>query len=449
MGVASPNKGTRPLILRRARVQQSSFFSQLLEWKGKRPSADVYWLLGYAALYLLRPWEIRPEFAALPLEKIFAGFLLLKIFIFGAPRFRPRAPGLGLFAFLGALLFTMIFSLDLAQSWLIVENVIKVIVFGVCLVAAIQTLADLRAFLIGWIGIQFIYQSKAIWEFYVHGRGSYQMGIWRMRGIETTFGHPNTFCATTVLILPLAIALWRNETNRWVRKFLLLEMAAAGLVIFKTGSRAGLLEIILLALIVLVSSRHRIKGFIVLALVVPIIVFTLPKDLSERYRTIFDSKANKSATESAQGRVEGLKKGAKLFVRRPLTGVGPNCFVISDDRYPGLTLFPGLQPHNLVGQILGEMGLAGLLGFGLMAGASFLSLWRIRRRGREQDDPMLLALGMGGMLVLFFLVVAGGFGHNLYRYNWVWITALSAAGLNVADAAYPPPLRRMKARIVD
>lgn len=425
----------------RKEKKNGSWRRSVLSYREEMPGKEVYWLLAYAALYLIRPWEIRPELAALPMERIFAVLLLVKIFVFGKPQIRPRGPGIGLMFFVGALFVTMFAGLDLAQSWVIVENVLKVSVFGICVIAGIRGIADLRAFLLGWVGIQFIYQLKAIWEFYIHGRGSYQMGIWRMRGIESTFGHPNTFCATTVLILPFAIALLRNEKTRFVRMFLMAEIAAAGIVIFKTGSRAGLVEVILLAMIVLITSRHRFKGILVLAIVVPIIFLVLPDDLSERYRTIFDKKANKSATESAQGRIEGLKKGAKLFVERPLVGVGPNCFTISDRRYPGFTLFPGLQPHNLVGQILGETGLLGVFSFGMMVFATFLALIRIRRRGKDSEDPALLAMGQGGLLVLFFLFIAGSFGHNLYRYNWIWLTALTAAALNVADLVYPPKQR--------
>jgi len=429
--------GVRPTRTKRSGTDKPSFLRRILAWQETMPGADIYWLLAYAALFLLRPWEIRPELAALPMEKIFALALLVKVFFFGKVEFRPRGPGLAMFVFLGALLVTMFLGLDRGQSWPLVEMVLKVAVFAVCVIVAVRSVADLRVFLLGWVALQFIYQSKAIWEFYVHGRGSYQMGIWRMRGIETTFGHPNTFCATTVLILPLAIALFRYEKNRWVRAFLLAEIAAAVIVIFKTGSRAGLLELVLLALIVLVTSSHRVKGFVALAVLVPVLFFTLPDDLQQRYRTIFDQKANKSATESAQGRVEGLRKGAKLFVKRPLAGVGPNCFVIADARYPGLTLFAGLQPHNLVGQLLGEMGLLGILAFGCMGLATFLALLRIRRMGKEKDDPVLMAFGFGGILVLMFLFVAGTFGHNLYRYNWLWLTALAAAALNAAEQLYP------------
>ncbi len=425
----------------RKEKKRASWRRSVLSYRDEMPGKEVYWLLAYAALYLVRPWEIRPELAALPMERIFALLLLVKIFVFGKAQIRLRGPGLGLLFFVGALFVTMFAGLDLAQSWIIVENVLKVSVFGICVIAGIRGIADLRAFLLGWVGIQFIYQLKAIWEFYIHGRGSYQMGIWRMRGIESTFGHPNTFCATTVLILPFAIALLRNEKTQVVRALLFAEIVAAGIVIFKTGSRAGLIEVILLAMIVLVSSRHRFKGILVLSIVVPIIFLVLPDDLSERYRTIFDKKANKSATESAQGRIEGLKKGAKLFVERPLVGVGPNCFTISDRRYPGFTLFPGLQPHNLVGQVLGETGLLGVLSFGIMVFATFLALVRIRRRGKDNEDPALLAMGQGGLLVLFFLFIAGTFGHNLYRYNWIWLTALTAAAWNAADLVYPPKQR--------
>jgi O-antigen ligase len=90
----------------------------------------------------------------------------------------------------------------------------------------------------------------------------------------------------------------------------------------------------------------------------------MPADLQERFNTIFDDSINPVATRSAEGRIEGFRRGLKLFELSPIWGVGAGCSALAVDQLLHLEN-PG-QLHNLYGQLLSELGVLGAVSFLLL-----------------------------------------------------------------------------------
>ena len=401
------------------------------------PSVAVYALLVYAAVYLIRPWEsLIPELAVVPFERLVALAIFSLVLLLAPPDFRLKTPFAGLLLWIGALILSTLTAEYIGVSWAFLVDYSKVLLFGLFLAVSLKTAADLRTFCLGWIAIQFLYQSKALWEFYIHGAGRYMMGIWRLAGLEDTFGHPNTFAATTLLIIPFSLAFLRTESNPFIRAFLLTSLATSILVLFKTGSRMALLGLFIFAIFALFLSRHKSIFALLLVLAIGSAPFYLSDDLKDRYWTMIDLDANESATESAAGRLEGFYKGLRILEIRPLTGVGPDCFTDVDDRFPNLTKFPGLQPHNMIGQVLGETGLLGGLGFFCFILAIFATSWSILIRPPPQSAT-LQAFALASTMTLFMLLFLGLFGHNGYRYNWIWLCGLAGAAARISQDLSP------------
>src|SRR5207253_162105 len=97
------------------------------------------------------------------------------------------------------------------------------------------------------------------------------------------------------------------------------------------------------------------------------------------------------------------------------TGIGPGVWRVATGRT--------LESHNLYGQLLGELGGLGgaaflliLLGFGANV------RWQRRNNpNAARDGPCFcyevsMAVGVAVLLMLF----EGNFGHNLFRFNWLW-----------------------------
>src|SRR5262249_1369601 len=85
-----------------------------------------------------------------------------------------------------------------------------------------------------------------------------------------------------------------------------------------------------------------------------------------------------------------------------------------------------LQSHNLYGQVLGELGLLGVIAFLGIVLFFWLNVRRIKRAYREHpewghDTLYQYAQCIGTALLL--LLIYGNVAHNLFRYHWLWYGA--------------------------
>jgi O-antigen ligase len=163
-------------------------------------------------------------------------------------------------------------------------------------------------------------------------------------------------------------------------------------------------------------GRNRWAWMTAVALGAPAVFLALPEDLQTRFETIIDpSVGPKEAQVSGEGRLRGLEIGLKLWERFSFTGVGPGAW------RPGTG--SKIESHNLYGQLVGELGSLGLVAFLAILAGFWLNLRRIaaiRKEYPEWSDDLVFqvasAVGMGVFLLLFM----GNFGHNLFRFSWLW-----------------------------
>jgi len=394
-------------------------------------------LLLYTAMFILRPWEYKPELAFFPWERACGLLMIVVVLALGRPGNGWSRVSTTMALFLGGVVLATVLSPDVPRSWHTTQNTLKTAIFGLCLAWGILSRRDLRTFVRGWIVIAFVYQAKSLWEHLVHGRGVYRMGIWRLVGIDDTYSDPNTFAASTVLLIPFVWEMAEESRSRAWKAFLLGELLLSVVVVLKTGSRGGLLALIAVSTWILWRSRrHWLTVAVVTVLGALVVWFTLSAQLILRYETILHPELNRSAAASAEGRIAGLKRGLAIVERRPLAGIGPGCFTVADRYLSNLPGIPGLQAHNLLGQALGETGLVGFVPFLLFLGTL---LARARRLASEAEDPLTAGVARAVLVSTLLLVLFGAVGHNLYRYNWFWNTGLleAAGALTRRRPAHP------------
>jgi O-antigen ligase len=161
----------------------------------------------------------------------------------------------------------------------------------------------------------------------------------------------------------------------------------------------------------------------------------MPAEHKGRFSTIFDPDSGpKTAHNSAIGRLEGFKAGIAMFKRFPLTGVGVGNFKPYRVEYvDGIYA----SPHNLVGQVLGETGLLGGTTFFFLFIGILVSYRRVWCLARGHSDPTFSVLSglafacRDSVILLFF---EGLFGHNLRRFNWLWLAAFILLALQFAKS---------------
>lgn len=373
----------------------------------------IWVLIGYMFLFIHRPFEVWPSLAEIHLERLYMVGALL--YAATCSRWIPNRQHLAYFGFALVVLVCWFCSPWMEQGEETVENFLKVLVFYVLVVATVRDEKSLRLVLIGFLGVMAVYMLHSLRE-YIGGRYAFRMGFARMIGVDKAMGDPNTFGASIIYALPFVVPFWKCQPSGLMRGFLGCYVGLSVVCIGLTGSRSAFVGLLLWGLIMLIRSRWRWCLAIAAVGCIPILWGALPDALQNRFETIVNPEVGPAnARESAHNRLEGLEIGGKLWSLYPATGCGPGAWKPATGRK--------IESHNLYGQIVGETGSLGLIAFMLILLSFWFNLRHVRLMYREHPewgrDFLFHVTGAVGF-ALFLLLFEGNFGHNLFRYSWLW-----------------------------
>ena len=385
-------------------------------------------------LFIHRPFEIWPVWGELRLERVYM-LITLGYWLLAADKSWVRNRLSAAFGLLGMVL---------ACSWLAspwrelgtktIEDWLKVAIFYVLLLSTVRSEAELRRMLWMYVGSVGLYMAHSLWE-YGNGRHAWTMGTARLLGIDITYGDPNTFAATIVYSLPLALTLWPKARAWWLRGLLASYGAMSVVAVLLTASRSGFVGLACLGAFLALRSERRLRWILLMALAATALWRYLPEDRQNRLLTLVDpSYGPASALESAEGRAKGFRDGLRLWGEYKLLGVGPGAF--------GTATGTGFESHHLYGQVLGELGTLGAVAFGSVLAAFLANALDARRlcqqHGCQQSDFAVRVVGATSLTVGLMLLL-GLAGHNLYRYTWLWCGAFQAIALScLQQSAWQP-----------
>jgi hypothetical protein len=361
-------------------------------------------------LFIDRPFEVWPVLGDWHVERLYMLFCALAWLVAPGKRILPDRFHVAVAGMAVAVGVCWAMSPWAERTQPRVEDWFKILVFYGLLVTTISTERDLRFIVTAFVAVMGLYLVHSFRE-YLGGRHTYRMGIARMIGVDQALGDPNSFAASIVVALPIALSLWR-PASAWGRWLLAGYGALSIVCILLTGSRSAFLALVLWVAWATLASRRRWLMIAAVAVAAPVAFFLLPESLQNRFETIVNPDVGPAnARESGEGRIQGLFTGFELWARSPLTGVGPGAWRPAT----GSTI----ESHSLAGQLVGEMGLLGVLAFGGLLTGYALNLIAVRRLAPDRDDPVAaIARGIGMAIVL--LLVLGLFGHNLFRFTWLW-----------------------------
>ena len=200
-------------------------------------------------------------------------------------------------------------------------------------------------------------------------------------GTDSFLGNTIDYAVALAVVIPFAMFLVFAE-----RRPVLKLTAAILAVVFTaamvgTGSRAGALGLLVLAVVFWIKSSRKGLG---LALAVALIAgwwFLSPRQYQAR--VVGASQYHEDA--SAMARIEAWRVAGQMFLDRPLLGVGIGNFARVRGRlYSRTSYYTALVAHNIVLQAAAELGLAGLVVYGLLG----LFILGDSRRIRELADRM-------------------------------------------------------------
>jgi len=427
-------------------------------------------LVGYLFLLIFRPYEYWTILGEIRIERIYMIFFMMFVFFSRERKYISSPINGSIVIFFIFLVISGVFAISFDASLFRIEEYFKFLVFYFVTIMSIKDEEDFRFVVLGFLAVMFVYVGKSSWEFFVHGRYEYRMGIKRMLGIDVTYGNPNAFAASIVYSLPLLWAMIRCKfQNIWLQRGLWSYGVLSIVAIVFTGSRSGMVTALLFFLIVLASSKQKLLATTCIFLVLFISWQFMPEDLHTRFlSTFYDDVGPQNAQMSAEGRLEGFLHGMEIFMANPFVGVGPGNYPLSWDIR--------MNAHNFYGQLLGELGLLGGLGFGILLILMIIQNRSIIRSFKSisiQSDAEILQIiplasdvgtgnprkvhrlssehrgisckpffeNLGPVPLVFYSFVAQaiiqtiilmlfkGWGdHNLYRYTWLWLAALTVLG---------------------
>lgn len=206
-----------------------------------------------------------------------------------------------------------------------------------------------------------------------------------------------------------------------------INMILSLIVIFKTGSRGGLVAFlaVLFYLLIVKTKTVKISFFkkIILILLTSMCMLTFSVN-QERYKTILDVNDYNYTDET--GRLAIWKIGMRLMFSNPLTGIGMGRFsegVGRDREERGLPSAKWQAPHNSFIQVGAEIGLIGLILFTLITLKVFKITGQVIAVSKSEDLIKISEMVRAGFLGHF---VGAMFLSQAYSVYWIFYIALSA-----------------------
>ena len=237
-----------------------------------------------------------------------------------------------------------------------------------------------------------------------------------------TLGNSNDLAALLLICLPFCAHVFTDKKRNALIRWIFVAISAAAFIVgMQTGSRAALICVGVLALLVMWKAGGGAKFAVTLALVGCLVAvpFVLTDELKARYLTIFkgadfaqslsadDAAVVMSALDSTEARSELMKHAMDLTIHHPLFGVGIGQFQIADAARAAVSGEDAYwhQVHNGFMLIAVEDGIPALIAFLVAFGYSWIQVFRIYNttRGTEEHETARLAFALLASLTAYFV----------------------------------------------
>lgn len=239
----------------------------------------------------------------------------------------------------------------------------------------------------------------------------------------------NDYAAHLILLLPAIAFLFFGGKRNVLFKLAGLPFLALGLYqIFSTGSRGGLVGLMITGLYILRRGTPKVRMAILVA--VPVlglaILLLVPRDASQRLRSLFNSEdATQEALESKEARQALFWASVSITVHHPLLGIGPGEFMDYQAGIAGESGQKGMwhDTHNGYTQISSECGVPALIFYLAALWMTYFSLRRTSKSGVPEVSTIANILSI--MMVAYCVCIV--FLSQGYNFNLPVITGIATA----------------------
>jgi O-antigen ligase len=329
----------------------------------------------------------------------------------------------------------VIFLLYVCATFLFVEwpgtvvryglpRLVKALVFYFFTVQLITTQRRLSAFLFVFVCCQSVRVLEPLYlnltQGYWGSAASMDVGsMRRLSGAPGDVVNPNGLAFVIVTVIPFMHYVWTLRAPGLM--FYVLVLPALIYALMLTGSRSGLVAFaVTLGMIWWNSSRKLLIAALVLA-GLAVAVPQLNEDQRDRYLSIVSSDTRNFGT--AQGRASGIVADFEVAMRRPLFGHGLGTSREANAHYRGY----GQLSHNLVTEVLQEVGIVGLAIFLRLLWSISFTVRDALRSFRESGSgsPLLVRLSLALQTWFLMNCFFSMFTYGLSLYNWYFAAGLA------------------------
>ena len=225
----------------------------------------------------------------------------------------------------------------------------------------------------------------------------------------------------------------------WKQKKIFLKLLTAGLfvliiyVLMLTGSRSGLISLLVIVAGILFLSQNKIKavaaGLLILIPVFLFIVVHLSLNLKERYCSIYDESA--VGADTAAGRIRAIQRSLASVLNAPVVGHG-----IGTSSEVNFNIVGGrAQPtHNLYVEILQEVGIVGFILFMLYIKSIMTMLLSTKKRLENSAEAGFLSNLVYALLVWIAMDLVYSLScFGLSSWEWYLFGGLTVVVCRLVD----------------
>lgn len=383
----------------------------------KRP----FWgVISYLMIMMLRPGLYYPVLGQLRIELLVGVVVILVIFFSGRiVRIDLREDPITrwMFILFGVMALSMVQAMDFSQSWDWMNEFLKVLLFFIMIVTLTEDIKDCEMLLLVFCLMSATIAYEAIFNYMtgklVESMDESQRMSYAVSDAGMGAGHVAlaNMCNQALAVAWYVGACHKKKNIRYFGLGL-FAILLAGVVV--SGSRGGFFGLAAFFIFAVVFSSNRMKMIFFELLAIGLIVMVNPDYLNFMKKV----KVVGSTDLSTGSRLEGLTHGFQMMIKRPVLGVGPGCYPIARRIWFGW----GLWAHNLYGEIMGDLGL-----MGLVASYKFLKNYLImafRILKESTADPVIGNICKAVLVATIVRLVLGMGSHSLYIFFWYFLAGI-------------------------
>jgi O-antigen ligase len=325
--------------------------------------------------------------------------------------------GLALFLLWGVLGYAMTVYPALVFARL--QILIKVWLIALVAANALRTRAQLRFFLVFWLGCFALYPVRgALFNYYIYRETLFGRALWNY-----IFSNPNDLAAYCILQLSMALGVHAIEEKGPIRLASRLGMAVIPFLIVITKSRGAFLGFAGFLMFALSGQTRRGRAIGLTVLIAGLVLAVAPEGVLDRVFALqkIEATGDVAAADeegSAEQRYEIWKVARSVIAANPVSGVGLGAYPAAHARAaltgPFKETARGYRDtHSTYLNVLAETGIIGFVIFMASYAGTLIGIERLRRRVkavRPRTAQLLYALEVGA--IGFF--IAGLFGSMAY-----------------------------------